>query len=131
MSSDYNIQIGAVGGFFRTLWAIICRRKVSMPFVRRALSSRGYAIREPYVLYKDCRVAKIQVDKKERIWLFTHSRHKPYVNRYRVWDMVVVLYRVRQSYLNFLYAASRPGVSIPRIEINLQTNRQRGTVSGR
>lgn len=131
MSSDYNIQIGVVGSFLRTLWAIVCCRKASMPFVKRALSSRGYAIREPYVVYKDCRVARIQIDKNERIWLFTHSRRKAYTNRYQIRDMVVALYRVRQSYLNFLYAASRPGVSIPRIEVNLQPSGTRSSVSRR
>lgn len=102
-----------------------------MPFVKRALSSRGYAIREPYVLYKDCRVARIQIDKKDRIWLFTHSRNKAYANRHRIRDMVVALYIVRKSYLNFLYAASRPGVSVPRIEVNLQPNRPGSSVPGR
>lgn len=91
--------------------------KVEMTELRRTLFSHGYAVFEQYIVYKDSRIAKMQL-RPDGLWLWTHSPKKGYSLSYKVRNVSVALYKLRQSYLNFLKAADRPGVKLPKILIS-------------
>ncbi len=89
---------------------------IQLAELKRTLFAHGYAVFGSYIVYKDSRIAKIEV-RSDGVWLFTHSRKKGYCRRYKVRNASVALHKLRQSYLNFLEAAERPGVRLPRVPI--------------
>ena len=93
--------------------------------LRRALTDRGYAIHDPYIVYKDCRVGKFQVDPKNNsVVICTHSRHKGYSQFYKVRDLDMALRKIRKSYINFLAASSRPGAQVRQVAVKMPAPRQ-------
>ncbi len=102
---------------FQMLWSQLRNDKISTAELRRELFRHGYAIFESYIVYKESRIAKFQV-RPDGVWLWTHSAKKGYSLSYKVRSMAVALYKLRRSYRNFLAAAERPGVKLPKIQIH-------------
>jgi hypothetical protein len=93
--------------------------------LRRALTDRGYAIHEPYIVYKDCRVGKFEVNPHNNsVVICTHSKSKGYSQFYKVRDLDTALRKIRKSYINFLEASARPGAQVRQVVVKLPTPRQ-------
>jgi hypothetical protein len=102
---------------FQMLLSQLRNDKVGMAELRRTLFRHGYAVFESYIVYKDSRIARMQVT-PDGVWLWTHSRKKGYSLGYKVRNLSVALHKLRQSYRNFLEAAEKPGVKLPKVVIH-------------
>jgi len=118
MRSNLTMQLKTALGW-------LSGKPVQWKVLRRALTDRGYAVYEPYIVYKGCRVGKFQVNPAdESVVIYTHSKRQGYCNSYRVRDIDVALYRIRRSYKNFLYAAERPGVVVKEVKIKARNDHE-------
>jgi|GEM_PF-5368226 len=103
----------------------LLKRPIQWKVLRRALTDKGYAIYEPYIVYKGCRVAKYEVNPVDgSVSVCTHSKSRGYCHAYRVRDLDIALYRIRRSYKNFLYAAEKPGVVMREVKIKAKNDQR-------
>jgi hypothetical protein len=102
---------------------LLLQKPVQWKTLRRALTDRGYAIYEPYIVYKGCRVGKFEVNPEDdSVIIYTHSRRRGYCRAYLVRDLEIAMQTIRKSYKNFLYAAERPGVVVREVKVQLRND---------
>ncbi len=96
----------------------LLKKPVQWKTLRRALTDKGYAIYEPYIVYKGCRVSKFEVNPTDdSVIIYTHSKSRGYCKSYQVRDLEIALFKIRKSYKNFLYAAEKPGVVVREVKV--------------
>lgn len=106
----------------RQIWSNLRAAKVPVKNFRRMLGDHGYAVMEPYILYKDCRIARFET-RGDVVWLRTHAKTRGYAHLYRVRDLKVALHKLRESYRNFSHAAEQPGSKVRAIRVDARAKR--------
>ncbi len=107
---------------FRMALDRLWEKPIHWKLLRRTLTDRGYAINDPYIVYKGCRVGKFLINPvDDSVVIYTHSKRKGYCRKYLVRDVEVAMFIIRRSYKNFLYAAERPGVVVREVKVRPRT----------
>lgn len=114
--SEHFKTVKAMNILLRELVSNLRAETVSVKDFRRMLGNEGYAVQSPYIVYKDCRIAKFEV-RGDAVRIFTHSKKRGYARSHRVRNLMVALHKLRESYRNFVYASEKPGVRLPTIRI--------------
>ncbi len=111
----------------KEIWSVLGAEKASAKDFRRMLGNEGYAVADPYIVYKSFRIAKFEV-RGDEVWIRTHSKTRGYSRLHRVRNLKVALHKLRVSYRNFSYAAEKPGTRLPAVRIakRVETNNSRG-----
>lgn len=108
---------------FKEVLDWLLEKPIQWRILRKALTNKGYAIYDPYIVYKGCRVGRFFVDPEtENVTIYTHSKHRGYCHSYTVRDLEVALYKIRKSYRNFIYAAERPGAAVREVKVRVKSN---------
>ncbi|MDJ1480110.1 hypothetical protein QNI16_06400 [Cytophagaceae bacterium YF14B1] len=101
----------------------LLQKPIQWKVLRKALINKGYAIYDPYIVYKGCRVGRFSVNPvTEAVTIYTHSKHRGYCHSYVVRDLEIALHKIRRSYKNFIYASEQPGAAVREIKIPVKSN---------